>query len=322
MSGLRLATAVCGGLIFLFAGADTFAATRNCTAEEKKLADVRLKEIAADTDLRGALLRQHLRFGVHEAVGHAANEEILVQGGYVMNHDRDLLTALWVSYLLTAQDLTDAAGKDRVNCFRPDPRMKAADTADPSDYNEPRYDQGHMTNDADLKDDVIEQINSYVMSNMSPQECRFNRGIWLSLEHLARAWASKYGTLYITSGAIFDRNNDLRRDDDSKARRMKSRNGKKRVGVPSHYYKIFLRQDGDGFRSIAFLLTHTNRRHGVKWVDVRPDVQRTIVTIARIEDKADLRIHPQLQRNRVTQSAAGEDWDFSPGKSNLEAGCD
>jgi DNA/RNA endonuclease G (NUC1) len=199
--------------------------------------------------------------------------------------------------------------------------MKEAQTADPSDYNEMRYDQGHMANDADMKDDLMEQINTYVMSNMSPQECRFNRGIWLSLEHLTRAWATKYGTIYVTSGGIFDRNNDMRRDDDAKARRMKSRNGKKRVGVPSHYYKIFVRQDGNGFKSISFLLTHTNRRHGVKWADVRPDVKRVIKPLAQIEDKADLHIHPRLQRSQVTESASGEDWDFSTADSNLEKGC-
>jgi len=303
------------------AGTDAAAVSRDCTPNEEKRADARLKQIEADKDLRNELLRRHLRFGVHEATGPVANEDILVQGGYVMNHDRDLLTTLWVSYRLTAQDQIDAKDKDRVNCFRPDPRMKEAETADPSDYNEPRYDQGHMANDADMKDDLIEQINTYVMTNMSPQECRFNRGIWLSMEHLTRAWATKYRTIYVTSGAIFDRNNDMRRDADSKARRMKSRNGKKRVAVPSHYYKIFVRQDGNGFKSISFLVTHTNRRHGVKWVDVRPDVKRTIISLARIEDKADLRIHPQLQRSRLKQSAAGEDWDFSQGKSNLEAGC-
>ncbi|MEI8647103.1 hypothetical protein P4S73_02815 [Paraglaciecola sp. Hal342] len=34
-----------------------------------------------------------------------------------------------------------------------------------------------MANDADLKDELIEQINSYVMTNMTPQHCR---GFWLS----------------------------------------------------------------------------------------------------------------------------------------------
>ena len=43
-----------------------------------------------------------------------ANERILVQGGYVLKHDDDLRTALWVEYRLTAQNMIDADGKDRV----------------------------------------------------------------------------------------------------------------------------------------------------------------------------------------------------------------
>jgi endonuclease G, mitochondrial len=104
-----------------------------------------------------------------------------------MSHDDDLRTALWVGYRLTAQDQTDAEGQDRVNCFRKDPRISFDSAATPADYREPRFDQGHMTNHADLKDELLDQINTYVLSNMSPQECKFNRGIWLSLESLIQA---------------------------------------------------------------------------------------------------------------------------------------
>ena len=126
--------------------------------------------------------------GVRHAIqGGPDNEDVLVQGGYILRHDKDLRTGLWVSYKLTDKDIAnayDADGKkkDRVNCFRPDPRMKESETAIKSDYDEPIFDQGHLANDADIKDDLTEQINTYILSNMSPQYCRFNRGIWLSLE--------------------------------------------------------------------------------------------------------------------------------------------
>ena len=64
------------------------------------------------------------------------------------------------------------------------------------DYREPRYDRGYIVNNADLKDDLIEQLNSYVLSNVSPQECHFNRGIWLSLKVPIQQWARDYRRLY------------------------------------------------------------------------------------------------------------------------------
>lgn len=308
-------------LLFAVGMGSAHAATRSCTDEEEAKANERLQEIVDDANLQEKLIRQHLKFGIPTATGPVANERILVQDGYVTNHDDDLRTALWVGYRLTAEDQRNADGEDRVNCFRRDPRIPSKSAANPADYSEPRYDQGHLANDADLKDDLVDQINSYVMSNMSPQECRFNRGIWLSLESLTRVWASEYDTVYVTSGAIFDRDNDDVRDDDADAVLMKSNSGKKRVAVPSHYYKVILRKDGDEFRSIAFLLQHTRKAHGVKWSAVRPDVEDTITTIEEIEDKGDLTLFPDLDRSMIEQSSGGEDWVMDRNASNLESGC-
>jgi len=218
-------------------------------------------------------------------------------------------------------DDEEAEGQQRVKRFRRDPRIPSNGGADPADYEEPRFDQGHMANDADLKDQLIDQLNTYLMSNMSPQECRFNRGIWLSLESLTRVWASKYGTIYVTSGAVFDRNNDSVRDDDADAVRMKSNSGKKRVAVPSQYYKVILRKDQTGFHSIAFLLDHTKKAHGVKWVDVRPDVEAAITTIEEIEDKSDLKLFSDIDRNEIVQSSDGDGWAMDKNASKLESGC-
>ena len=321
MSKFHFALALAAVLFSASVSSDALAATRNCTDAERNIANARLATIGADPTLKDQVLRWHLQFGPHEATGPTANEHLLVQGGYVMNHDSDLRTSLWASYRLTARDMINARGKDRVNCFRQDPRRGSAHTAVSSDYNEARYDQGHLANDADLKGDLVEQLNTYVLSNMSPQECRFNRGIWLSLEHLGRAWASRYDTIYITAGAVFDRNNDSVRDDDSDAVRMHSRNGQARVAVPSHYYRVIVRQEGNNIRSISFLLQHTNNPHGVRWGDVRPHTENAITTLAEIEHKAGVRLHPSLDRARLTESRRGEGWNMNEGKPNLESGC-
>lgn len=295
--------------------------TESCTDPQEAKANARLIKTNDDAQLRDQLIQLHLAFGVPKSTGPVDNERMLVQDGYVMNHDDDLRTSLWVGYRLTAQDQANAKGKKRVNCFREDPRIPERFAAFPADYDEPRYDQGHLANDADLKDELIDQINSYVMSNMSPQECRFNRGIWLSLESLTRVWATEYGTIYVMSGAIFDRNDDNVRDADADAVRMKSRAGKKRVAVPTHYYKIILRKDGARVQSIAFLLKQDRRAHGVKWDDVRPDVERAISTIEEIEDKSDLKLLTGFNRNAITQSASGENWEMEKNEANLESGC-
>ncbi len=64
--------------------------------------------------------------------------------------------------------------------------MGESETAVKSDYDEPIFDQRHLANDTDIKDDLTEQINTYVLSNMSSQYCRFNHGKRLPYEGLIR----------------------------------------------------------------------------------------------------------------------------------------
>jgi endonuclease G len=172
-----------------------------------------------------------------------------------------------------------------------------------------------------MKDDLIEQINTYVMSNMSPQHCRFNRGIWLSLEHLTRIWANEgaYDNILVTSGAIFDRDANGVRDLDSDALMMESRSHKKRVAVPTHYFKIILRQDESGWKSISFLLDHDNDEDGTSWNEVKPDVMTTIQSISDIEVISGLRIHPALDRSELVESIDGQGWNFSTGRNNFNS---
>lgn len=321
----RLLPAVFAVLVTSLLHSAPVMATRSCTSAEKAMGDAQLHALQSDAARQQALLERHLPLGRpggrHLSQGGADNEAVLVQEGYVLLHDADLRTALWVSYELTREDIAGAEGVERVNCFRRDPRLETSEAAFPSDYNEPIFDQGHMANDADMKDVLVEQINTYVMSNMSPQYCRFNRGIWLSLEHLGRIWAERYETIYVTSGAVFDFNSRDARDKDRSAARMGSRNQKARVAIPSDYYKIYLRQEADVWRSIAFLLQHNDFRNGTSWEEVRPIAEGLIVTIESIEEQAEVSFFPDLDRSTLVQSIDGTDWDLLEGKNNLEGTC-
>lgn len=65
MKTIRFAVVVTVALLAAFIQSDALAASRNCTAEEKRLADARLMEIAGNEKLRDGLLRWHLRYGAH-----------------------------------------------------------------------------------------------------------------------------------------------------------------------------------------------------------------------------------------------------------------
>ncbi len=290
------------GLIFSIAGLSgysTDAQSRNCTAEEKAAADKQLRLNKRNQQLS---IEQHLPWGVPTATIPVDNEDLLVHRDYVINYDRDLLVPTWTAHLLNAKGLGKIA---RVNCFRGDPRIKPPHASLPSDYAEPIFDQGHLSPNGDMSRALNPVINSFVMSNMAPQYCQFNRGVWQILESLVRLWVNDKdrGTLYIITGSVFDRDNDGKRDSDAGAKRMKSNNGKSRVAVPSHFYKILVHQKGDGtVETISFLLPHDQ-------TDLDGDaafqyLEKHIRPIEEIQAVAGLRFFPKVAQENPEAEAA------------------
>ena len=69
-------------------------------------------------------------------------------------------------------------------------------------------------------------LDSFLMSNMSPQLPGFNRGIWKRLEELVRAIALKEKEIYVVTGAIFP----------SAAEAKYLPSGK--ITIPKEFYKV------------------------------------------------------------------------------------
>jgi endonuclease G len=124
------------------------------------------------------------------------------------------------------------------------------------------------------------------------------------------------GTIYVITGSIFDRDNDGKRDPDASAKRMKSNNGKNRVAVPSHFYKILIHQKGDGtVETISFLLPHDQ-------TDLDGDeafqyLEKNIHSIEEIEAVAGLKFFPKVVQERLVAAAGVENakaehlWPFT-----------
>ena len=304
---------------------------RPCTPDERAQANERLEKIRDDKEWSERLVAQHLPFGRHltrhDAEGGPRNEVLLVQAGYVTLHDGDLRTALWTAHELTGEDARAGGCAIRVECFREDIRLvpeghSAAekDYDEPKDYDGQRFAMGHMVSDRDLRDDVTEQVNSYVMSNMSPQYGGFNGGVWLRLEELGRAWAERFGTVYVTSGAVFDDDEDGARDNDEDVARVPKEKGAGRVGIPSDFYKVILRrnEDSDGWSSISFLLEHRPGGSGGK---AKKRLKDAIKSLEEIGDAADIDLHPELNRELLDESTNWTGWGYAPRKPSDKSGC-
>lgn len=118
--------------------------------------------------------------------------------GYSEKHEQ----ANWVYYSLMPSMLE---GKEaRTNDFRSDPSILTG-SSQLEDYIGSGYDRGHLAPAGDMKLNHTSMSESFYLSNMSPQEATFNRGIWKSLETRVRRWGWG-GKIYIVSGGIMEEN--------------------------------------------------------------------------------------------------------------------
>lgn len=275
------------GIFLALISTPAHAQNRNCKKAEAEAADKLLWLNERDKKLSISI---HLPWGEPRATAPTTRERTLVQRDYVIHYDDDLLVPIWSGEKLEASRI--GKEKDRVNCFRPDPRIPGAVSASNTDYDEPIYDRGHSTPDADQDSSLNAALNTYMFTNMSPQTCRFNRGIWQIFEGIVRHWAKERGTLYIVSGSVFDRDGDNRRDADSVAPRMEARNKSKRVAVPSAFYKIVTLKKPDGtLETVTVLLPHNDLK--LSGPAALKYLQDHVTTVAAVEAVTDLDFFPK-----------------------------
>ena len=125
-------------------------------------------------------------------------------------------------------------------------------------------------------------VNTYMFSNMAPQHDKFNRNVWAYLEDYVRDWANLKGEIYVVTGAVFDQDGNGKRDKDGDADRMVSRNGKTRVALPTHFYKILFHERPSSFiETMTFLLPHVDRSPSKK--DTKEYLRQHLSSIDEIE---------------------------------------
>jgi endonuclease G len=99
----------------------------------------------------------------------------------------------------------DYSGLERLDTFRPDYRIPEMFRADLIDYVNSGYDRGHLIASANQRETELQNSETFLLSNMSPQKPQFNREIWKKLEGEVRKLNDKKRILetYVICGPIF-----------------------------------------------------------------------------------------------------------------------
>ncbi|PNQ75337.1 endonuclease [Hanstruepera neustonica] len=169
--------------------------------------------------------------------------QIVHHHGYSLSYSEPHEQAEWVAYELKKEHLSNTHF-DRPY-FEID---KAVSTGAASwrNYKNSGYDRGHLCPAGDRRYSQEAHDETFLTSNISPQNHEFNSGIWNILEQKVRYWASRYDGVFVVTGGVLKGN-------------LKTI-GSENVAVPNQFYKVIMDYNGGNPKVLAFLMPHQDSK--------------------------------------------------------------
>ena len=185
-------------------------------------------------------------------------EIILHRKSYVASYNPELKIPNWVAWHLTANH-ADGDVK-RFNGYLEDEDVPTP-RATPEDYKGSGWSHGHMCPAGDNKWDRKAMRETFLLTNMCPQDRSLNSGLWNRIEMDCRKWAKKYGDVYIVCGPVL-----LNREHETI--------GEHNVVVPEAFFKVILCLQGKP-KAIGFVVRNNEgKKKRDQFINTVDDVER------------------------------------------------
>lgn len=160
-------------------------------------------------------MQRELRYGAPVC------DQILTGRHFTIGYSYYFRQAKWVLEIINPlRRLLDKefADGDRLDNFREDWRIPWRFRASLGAYVGSGYDRGHLVGSANLNETQIQNSETFLLSNMSPQVPKFNRGIWRELEEAVRDLDSRSEVLetHVLTAPVFDFNKVIQTIGDKK----------------------------------------------------------------------------------------------------------
>ena len=215
-------------------------------------------------------------------------EQILKRRAYTTSYNNKSKTPNWVAWHLTkAHTYGDHQRKNEV--FFEDEAIESSLRATDNDYYNSRYDRGHMCPAGDNKWDPQAMRESFLFTNICPQNHGLNKYEWNDLEIQCRDWAREYGAIDIVCGPIFSSTGDQKTI------------GRNKVWVPDAFFKVILCRQGNP-KAIGFIY----RNEGKKQTQ-----EEALRSVDEIETLTGIDFFPSLDdatETRIEAETSLEEW--------------
>lgn len=151
--------------------------------------------------------------------------QLLRREGYTVSYNSSTRIPNWVMWHLTAEHTSGTFKRGDI-AFQTDHEAEEP-AVNTFDYARSGYDRGHMCPSGDNKWSRRAQEESFLLTNICPQNHQLNAGDWNEMELQCRNWAKQYGDIYIVAGPILFN------------KRHKTI-GRAKVTVPEAFFKVVL----------------------------------------------------------------------------------
>ena len=214
--------------------------------------------------------------------------QIVHHENYSLSYSEPHEQAEWVAYELKASHLSNTNLKRPY--FEIDKAVKTG-AAHWRNYKKSGYDRGHLCPAGDRRFSKEAHDETFLTSNISPQEHQFNAGVWNTLEQKVRYWAKKYDGVFVITGGILKGQMKTIGDED--------------VSVPNQFYKVLIDNNTGNTKMIAFLMPHK---------DSNQPLYKFVVSIDEIEDLTGIDFFAELDdsiENKLEASSSYKGWSFN-----------
>tara|TARA_R110002050_G_scaffold300769_1_gene472421 strand:- start:51480 stop:52286 length:807 start_codon:yes stop_codon:yes gene_type:complete len=213
--------------------------------------------------------------------------QIVHHEGYSLSYSESHEQAEWVAYELKKSHVSNTNFKRPY--FEIDEAVKTG-AADWRNYKKSGYDRGHLCPAGDRRYSQFAHDETFLTSNISPQEHQFNAGIWNTLEQKVRYWARKYDGVFVVTGGVLKGE-------------MKTI-GDEHVSVPNQFYKVLIDNNTGKTKMIAFLMPHK---------DSNKPLYEFVVSVDTIEKLTGIDFFSELDdaiENKLEASSSYKGWSF------------
>lgn len=200
----------------------------------------------------------------------SVDEQSLIRTSYIVSYNKKTKCPNWVAWRLT-RDHANGDVSRMGNAFHEDMEVPAPRALN-ADYRQSGYSRGHMCPAGDNKWDRDVMYETFLLSNVCPQNANLNSGLWNQIEISCRRWADRYGDIYVICGPMY-----------FKSKKMQYI-GENAVAVPDAFFKVILCLN-DVPKCIGFICSNTD---GNKKKDMY------VNTLNQVERLTGLHFFPQL----------------------------